>query len=705
MKRSKRTLTVVFTVFAFVTLFTGQAQAAPVVSEIRVEGSQRVDPASIKGTLTLSVGDLFQDALVTSSVKELYRLGTFSRVAIEEDIQGDSVVLTVRVMEFPMVRRVVITGNSEMADIDLKKVLKIKAFSFADPSHLPGDVKAIKGLYRASGFHGTSVTSDLEEVEGGIIVKYLIEESEKSLIHEVDIVGNRSLEDYDIKKVMQTKEIGPLSFMSDSGGYDELLVADDLTRIRLFYMEKGFLDIVVHEPEIREHSEGKGMYVAIQIDEGPEYKMGETSFSGDWGAPPEFTRAEPKLQPGDTFARSGIFQDVRMYEDSFRDQGYAWAKIGPLFSRNPETGTVNVDLVLKKGPLVNIRWIHVSGNVKTRDYVIRREMRLAEGDLYNQKKLDDSKKFIRSLGFFSNVELRPTDVGSGLADIYITVGEGTAGSISAGMAFSSTSGLVGTLQLSLGNFSGRGQKLNLNVESGGDSSTYSISFTEPRLFSGVFSFGVDLFDKTNEYTQYKQDNRGAGVRLGYRLDDYSSVSARYKYSQYNVYDVDLDASQFIQEQEGDSTTSSLRIAYGYDTRDLPMDPRKGVKLSLSTEFAGGPLGGTNDFVRYQAEGSTYTPLIGDLIGLAHLDLGLVEGLGGSEIPVTERFFLGGLYSLRGFEHRKVGPLEDGEPVGGTKSLLMNLEATYPLIRDANIKGVLFLDVGSTKLSLLHVNYI
>jgi outer membrane protein insertion porin family len=694
LNRPKTTIIINFTLIALFVLLPGNAQAAPVVSEIRVEGHQRVDPASIKGTLALSVGDLLQDALVTRSVKELYRLGTFSRVSIEEKVEGDSAVLTVRVEEFPMIRRVVITGNSEMAEIDLKKVLKLKAFSFADPAGVPADVEAIKGVYRASGFHGTTVTYSLEEVDGGVIVNYVVEESEKSLINEVDIVGNRSVDDYDIKKVMLTKEVGPLSFMSDTGGYDDLLVADDLKRIQLFYMEKGFLDIIVNDPEVRVHPEGKGMYIAIQVEEGPKYKLGKTRFSGDWSDPPEFTRDEPTLLAGETFVRSGIFQDVRMYEDSYRDQGYAWAKIEPLFSRDPAAGIVNLELVLKRGPLVNIRWIHVSGNVKTRDYVVRREMRLAEGELYSQKKLDDSRRFINSLGFFSRVALRPTDVGDGLADVYVTVEEGTAGSISAGVAFSSAAGLVGTLQLSLGNFGGRGQKLNLTAEVGGETSTYVVSFAEPRLFSGVFSFGLDLFDKTNEYSQYNQDSLGGSVRLGYRLNDYSRLSARYKYSNYNVYDVDLEASQVIQDQEGESITSSMRVGYNYDTRDFPMDPRDGVKLSLSTEFAGGPLGGTNDFIRYQAEGSTYTTLIGDLIGLARIELGLVEGYGGSEIPVTERFFLGGLYSLRGFEHRKVGPLEDGEPVGGTKSLLMNLEATYPLIRDANIKGVLFLDGGN-----------
>ena len=226
------------------------------------------------------------------------------------------------------------------------------------------------------------------------------------------------------------------------------------------------------------------------------------------------------------------------------------------------------------------------------------------------------------------------------------------------------------------------------------SQTYSISFSEPRLFSGVFSFGVDLFEKTNEYSEYTQDSNGGSVRLGYRLSDFSSLSSRYRYVTYDVYDIDLNASLIIQEQEGTSITSSMRLGYIYDTRDFPMDPREGMRLNLSTEVAGGPLGGTNDFVRYQVEGSFFTPLIGDLVGLAHLEVGLISPFGEDEVPVTEKYFMGGLYTLRGFDYRMVGPLEDGEPVGGTRSFLMNLEATYPLIRDANIKGVLFLDGGN-----------
>jgi outer membrane protein insertion porin family len=615
-------------------------------------------------------------------------------VSIEEEPSQNGVALVVRVKEFPMVRRVDFKGRKSIEEIELKKALKVKVFSFADPGKLKGEIKALEGVYSSAGYHGTSITSDIQETDKGVVITYMITESEKSLIHEVDIIGNRHIEDHAIKKALRTREIGPLSFISASGGYDANAAADDLQRVQYLYMEEGFLDVKVKEPEISIHPEGTGLRVALSLEEGPQYTLGEVRFTGDWQEPPGFLRREPDVKIGDVFVRSKVLNDLRMYEDSYRDEGYAWCRIEPLFEKDADKGEVGLNLVLAKGPLVNVRWIHVSGNSKTRDYVIRREMRILEGDLFDQKKLDDSKQFVRRMGFFTTVDIRSVKAGDDIADIYVNVEEGSAGSLSAGASYSSVSGLVGTLQLSLGNFSGRGQRLNLSLETGSETSTYSISFTEPRLFSGVFSFGLDLFDRTNEYTEYTQDSNGGSVRLGYMLSDSSNLSGRYRYVTYDVYDISVDASNLIKEQEGVSTTSSLRLGYGYDTRDFPLDPREGVNMRVSTEVAGGVLGGTNDFVRYQVEGSIFSPLVGDLIGLAHIELGLIMPYGGKDVPVTEKYFMGGLYTLRGFEYRKVGPLEDGEPVGGTKSFLMNLEATYPLIRESNIKSVLFLDAGN-----------
>ncbi|MDF1526241.1 MAG: outer membrane protein assembly factor BamA [bacterium] len=685
------TLALLCAVLLFVAI---EASAAPVVTDIRIEGNQRVDSSSVTKALSIAIGDPFSSFSITQSVRSLYRLGVFARVSIDEEASENGVALIVNVTEFPMVRRIEFIGRKSVEDIELKKVLKVKAFSFADPGKLPAEIKALEGVYSAAGYHGTGITSDIQETEKGVVITYTVKESEKFLIREVDIIGNRNIEDSKLQKVMMTKETGPLSFISSSGGYDAKAAADDLQRIQYLYMEDGFLDIKVQEPEVELHPDGEGLYVSLKVDEGSQYTLGEIRYSGDWEELPDHIRREPSVNIGDIFVRSKVMNDLRMYEDSYRDKGYAWCRIEPLFNKDQDKKEVALNLVLTKGPPVHIRWIHVSGNSKTRDYVVRREMRLMEGDLFDQKKLDDSKRFIRRMGFFSTVDVRTVKVGDNIADIHVKVEEGAAGSLSAGASFSSQSGLVGTLQLSLGNFSGRGQKLNLNLEAGSETSTYSISFTEPRLFSGPFSFGMDLFNKSNVYSEYTQDSDGASVRLGYMLSDSSSLSGRYRYVNFDVYDIDLNASDLIKEQEGVSATSSIRLGYNYDTRDFPRDPREGVTLLLSSELAGGVLGGTNDFVRYQVEGSFFTPLAGDLVGLVHLELGVVSPFGGDEVPVTERYFMGGLYTLRGFEYRKVGPLADGEPVGGTKSFLMNLEATYPLIRDANIKGVLFLDGGN-----------
>jgi outer membrane protein insertion porin family len=670
------------------------AFAASVIREIRIEGNTRVDTTSILRSLALEVGDPLDRSLVTRSIKDLYRMGVFSRVSIEAEDADEGIALIIRVREFPMIRQITISGNKAIQEQELKKVLSMKTFSFFDPGKLEGEIESIKVVYRSSGYHDTVVTHVLEETDKGVNLTYRITEPEKAPVLEIDIIGNRELDDSRVKRVMQLKEKGPLAFISGGGGYDELLVADDVKRIQFLYMENGYLDITIEDPVVKMHPDGEGMYVSVKVQEGPQYVLGEKVFSGDWEGPPDFARSEPEVGIGDVFARSKVLSDIRMYEDSYRDQGYAWVRIEPRFSRDIEAGTISLEMVLQRGPLVHVRWINIAGNFKTREYVIRREMRLMESELFSQKKLDDSQKFIRALGFFESVDIELSDAGEGFADINVRVKEGSAGSLSAGVAYSSVSGLVGTLKLSLGNFAGRGQRLNLNVESGSETSAYSVSFTEPRLFSGNYSFGLDLFDRVNEYTTYTQSSAGAAVRLGYRISDATSISIRYRYVDYDVYDIDLDASQIILEQEGKSTTSSIRLGYRYDTRDFPMDPRTGEDLRLYGELAGGALGGTNDFVRFIVEGSLFRPILGDLIGLAHAEAGIINSYNGKEIPVTERFFMGGLYTLRGFEYRKVGPLEDDEPVGGAKSLLLNMEATYPLIRDANIKGVLFLDAGN-----------
>jgi len=690
----QRAVTLFSLVFLQVILLLGEASGATLVAGIRIEGLERVDRTSVERALDIREGEPFEESLVTRSIRNLYRLGTFSRVAITAE-EGDSgIILTVRLREFPLIKRIEFDGNKVLGDQELEEKLGMKTFSFFDEGKTGNEVKALLSAYRASGYHEARIRTEFREEEDGVILTYHIEEGPKALVAEIDIIGNGALEDRTVLKTMQLKEKGPLAFLSGSGGYDEAAVKDDLARIQYLYMENGYLDVAVDEPEVRPHPDGTGVYVAIEVHEGRQYFLGEVTFSGDWEGPPAFARALPEVVKGDVFVRTKVIDDIRMFENSYRDQGYAWARIEPQFRMDQATGMVDLNMALERGPLVHVRWINISGNYKTRDYVIRREMRLMEGELFNQKKLDDSRKFINSLGFFESVSVGVQKVGEGQGDINVKIQEGRAGSLSAGMAYSSVSGLVGTLQLSLGNFFGRGQRLNLSLEAGSETANYSLSFTEPRLFSSAYSFGFDLFDRETEYSTYTQSSIGGGLRFGYRLSDEMSLSARIRRVDYEVYDINENASRYVKDQEGESTTSSVRFGFGYDTRDFPMDPREGLSFNVSTEVAGGMLGGTNDFIRLILEGSAYKPIVGDLIGSAHLEVGTINSFGGGNFSISERFFMGGLYTLRGFEYRGVGPLEDGEPVGGTKSFLVNLEATYPLIRDAKVKGLLFLDTGN-----------
>ncbi len=685
------------------------AEGAPAVASVTIEGTSRVDPSSVEKALPFKAGDPWRERLATEAVKAVYRLGAFAKVEVDAvPAGGQRVAVTVRVKEHPLLRSVALSGNSALTGEELKPLLTMKAFGFFDPADYPAQVDAIRKAYEAKGYYQVAVTPRAEEVpasagmtEGGVKVTFDISEGGKTLVTEVDILGNEGIPDAEIKKVLLTGERGPLSFMSDSGVVEQAKLKEDLERIRMVYFDHGYLDVKVEEPVVRPNAEGDGLYVGIRVSEGRRYQVGAVDISGEF-PDPEAARKAITLAPGDVAERGRIVATLQALETVVKDQGYARARVSPDMAAGKGEGTIDLTFKLARGPLTRVRRIEITGNLKTRDYVIRRELLLQEGDLYSQRKVDKSIRQVRGLGFIETVEIKPRPVQGeggtpeeGLIDLAVTVKEGSSGTLAATLSYSSNDGLVGGVQHTQRNLFGRGQRLSLDAQSGSKGTTYSVSFTEPRVFSGGVSLGVDLFDQVKEYTSYAQDQRGGSLRFGYRLEEDASLTLRYRYAWYRVYDVDPDASTLIQEMAGESTTSSLRLGYLFDTRDYPLDPRSGYTIELTGEVAGGALGGTNDFLRGVAEASWFHPLVGDLVFSAHAQAGWIQPFNGDTLPVSERFFMGGMGTVRGFEYRGVGPEdEDGEALGGTRSLLFNLEAAYPLAKEPLIKGILFLDAGN-----------
>ncbi|TNF48043.1 outer membrane protein assembly factor BamA, partial [bacterium] len=540
----RKTCTLLLLVSLFLTspVFTVQlfALAQKSVVSIDIEGNVRVDRKSIERVLGWKVGDPWDPAKLTSSVKSVYDMGTFSRVTIDDTETDMGVAIVVRVKEYPMIRSIDFTGNDKIDKPDLKQAMHLKSFGFYDPAKLTAEKKVILELYQEKGFYEAEVGTQVKETEKGIELLFEIEEGKKTNIREVDVLGNRALKDKQVLKVMQTKEMGPFSWIFGAAVYNPLLLEDDLKRVHLLYMEHGYLDIKATGPEVRIHPEG-GLYVSIRVEEGVEYRVGEISFSGDWTELPEDRRRDLDLSTGDIFERGKMLRDINMLENSIRDKGYAWARVDPRMNKNPESGVVDLTLVLSRGELVRINRVVISGNYKTRDYVIRREVRLSEGDLYNQKLVDDTRRFVRALGFFDSVTVNVENAGEGKADIVVNVEEGSTGTISAGIALSSQDGLLGSLSLAKSNIFGRGQTLKFEIQLGTEITTFSASFLEPRLFSSKYSFGADVFNSRRDFTTYTQDSKGGNVRVGYRYSDFSSILLRYQYVIYNVFDVSPDA--------------------------------------------------------------------------------------------------------------------------------------------------------------------
>ncbi|MDH3960425.1 MAG: outer membrane protein assembly factor BamA, partial [Desulfuromonadales bacterium] len=346
---------------------------------------------------------------------------------------------------------------------------------------------------------------------------------------------------------------------------------------------------------------------------------------------------------------------------------------------------------------VSVERINITGNTKTRDKVIRREMKLVEGDLFNATNLKRSKARINNLGFFEAVDVG-TSAGSddSLMNVDVKVEERSTGTFSVGAGYSSVDGLVGQGSITQENFLGRGWRLNLAASLGSDSTTYQLGLTDPYFLDTRWTLGGEIYQTEREWTDFSRDATGFAIKAGHPVGEYSRVLVTYRFEDKEIYDVDFFASQTIKDQEGTSTLSSVTTTYTYNTTDNRLDPSSGMDLSATWEFAG--VGGTEKFSKYILDSRHFWPWKWDTVFSAHGQLGYVHDLGGDseDVPIDERFFLGGIYSLRGFESREVGPRDEfGDFIGGDTEAYFNFEYIFPLVKDLGLKGVTFFDVGNT----------
>ncbi|MFO7751038.1 MAG: outer membrane protein assembly factor BamA [Desulfobacteraceae bacterium] len=663
------------------------------ITGITVSGNKRIESYAILKVIDLEEGELLDPGVFPDNVKKLYAMGYFEDVRIISEKSDQGVNLVFQVTEKPSVRKIDFKGNHAYKDEELKEVLGTRTGSILNVFNINKDLSRIQALYTDKNYHNCVVeykTKKLDHNQADLL--FVIDEKEKLKIETIVIDGNKEISDKAIKKIIKTDEKGFFSWITSSGELDRNELAQDVFRIESYYKNMGFVDARVSEPEVEYKEES--IAVTFKIDEGIQYSNGTIDFKGDLLFSQEKLLENIGSDDSDLFSREQLRKDIIQLTDRYADKGFANADIAPQINRNSEKKTVDITFRIAKGSPVYIERIIISGNTKTRDKVIRRQLKVYEQQLYSKTGIQRGVQNLRRTDYFENVEVTTARGSSDdKLDLNVNITEKATGAFSFGGGYSSEDSLFAMVSISERNLFGRGQEISLKAEVSGSSNKYTLSFTEPWLFDIPLSAGFDLYNWDKEYDYYDKDSKGGAVRLGYMIFDYTHLGFKYGFEDFELTHVD---EEYTDVDAGRYVTSSITTSLGYDSRNSRINPTSGSKHRLSVEYAGGGLGGEIDFVKYIGEAGWYHPLFWKFTGFFHAKAGYLDDQSDKDIEIDyERFYLGGMRSVRGYDWQDINAsdADEIEIRGGEKMIQFNAELLFPLVEDVGLTGVVFYDTG------------
>ena len=667
------------------------------VAEVIITGNKRIESEAIKKIMKTNKGDIYLAKHVQDDLKSIYKMGYFGDVRVESSSTPRGQVVTFRVAENETIRNIRIKGNKKFDDEKIKDGINVRSGSILNIIKLQGDLKQIENLYKEKGYHHVKVTYEIKPVsENRADLDFVIVEGEKVLIKEIRFEGNKAYDSETLKDLIKTDEKGFFSWLTSSGDLDHEVLDQDVSKIAAHYHNSGYIQAKVAEPELI--YKGKWIYINIKIDEGPQFKVGEVDIEGALIQPKGELLKKIKITEEKVYNRELIREDVLTLQDIYSGAGYAYADISPRIDQDPKKLTASVTYLINKGPLIYFEKIIITGNTKTRDKVIRRELKVYEQGLFSGKRLKRGVRDLYRLEFFEDIKVNTT---KGSADdkmiLKIDVTEKPTGAFSFGAGYSSMDGPFVVGSISQRNLFGRAQILNLSAQVGGESTTYSLGFTEPWLFDIPLSAGFDLYDTTRNYDTYDKDSFGGTLRFGYLVFDYTRASLSYNYDRADIEIDDPDeVASMIKDMEGENVGHTITAILRRDSRDRIFNPTEGSNNSIMVKHAGTPMGGDIGFTKYVADSGWYIPLFWDIVGLLHGRIGYIQDYYPDfKMPDWERFYLGGMNSVRGYDWRDISPRdEEGNKIGGNKMVQFNVELVFPLVKDAGLMGVLFHDMGN-----------
>ena len=678
------------------------------ISEIVITGNKKIETAAIEGRLKSKVGNSFSSELVREDIASIFKLGYFYDVQVERQAVSGGIRLIYKIVEKPSVVEIVFRGNDELDESDLKETVELKPYQILDISTIQKAQEKLEKLYEDKGFFLAKISYKFEQIgkdQDRVRLVFEIEENDKVKVKRINFIGNRNISDDELKSMIQTKEQGLLSFMTNSGAYKQEIFDRDQQILSYLYFNKGYVQVKISRPQVTVSPDKKGIYVAIRIEEGEQFDVGDVEFQGDL----LFTSIELsdtiKIDEETTFVAQTLQEDVNKLQAKYGDLGYAYANIIPLTSVREKDRKVDIVFRFEKGNKVYFGNFNVVGNTRTRDKVVRRELEVLEGELYNETKKRESLANIRRLGFFDEISLNPKtpENNRDIMDVESSVTERNTGSIQIGAGYSSYAKATFQGNIQQSNLFGRGQRLGFDVRYSDKESIFNINFTEPHFMDSDWSVGGDLYRLGRKVTNvYDQTKKGGAIRVGHPLAPYLRGFLRYKN---DMTDVELykDTDPTVYPVETvNGRTSSLTFTLEYDKRDDRMSPSAGIYSNASVEYAG--IGGDKRYTLSTATFRYYKKIAWDLVWRNNITYGIITAPEGYKIPYTELFLLGGANSFRGYQYANVGKkVEDSSgkmvPYGGEQQLYLNMELEFPLISEAGIKGVVFYDIGEAQDSL------
>lgn len=702
MNRIKR-----FSLFLFCLLIAAVALAHAqegMIKDIVVFGNERVDEAIIRKEIRSKVGEPFSQERIRGDTKAIYRLGYFRDVQVDVSETKEGIVLTFVVIEKPYVAGIIISGNVKLSREDIEEVIEIKRDSVLDMSTLTSSTEAIKKLYTTKRYLGTEVNYRVELEEGNRAIVYFdIVEGVKGYLTKISFKGNKVFGGRKLRSVMQTKEKGWFWWLTKSGRLETDILDVDISRIRSLYHDHGYVTVRVSEPEISLSKNKKSIQITIRIEEGDQYRLGGLDITGDILTTKEELLKGLKSKVGKVYRSSVAQKDLLWLTDQYADEGYAYVDVSPLTMLDHERKLVQLTYKIEKGVQANINRIEIVGNTKTRDKVVRRELKIVEGDLYNAARLRKSRQRVMRTGYFKEVDfaISPTEKKE-FIDLDIKVDEAEMGKLEFGVGYGTVTGVVGSVGVSHGNLFGFGYKAYINAEVGQNVLDFKLGFTDPRFLDTPLSVGFDAFNETLDYNTYDADMTGGDIKVGREITDTIRADLSYLFEQVRVYNIDpaYTSTDYIRIMagRGANTTGKATLTLTRNTIDNPYNPTRGSKIQISGAIAG--LGGDNYFYSVRGGVSWFHPIIGDLVLHLNGDIGFIRAYNndnnGWGVPLNERFYVGGggLSTIRGFEYGKAGPLDSkNEPIGALNMVSFQTELLYPLSKALGLRAAAFYDVG------------